>query len=127
MATILTKLPRELRDQIYRELLVDDVHCTGLNNDCLARKQLFPAILQVCKQVFIEASKILYEENSFLFTDAFYWDHYSEEHDHLYDVKGALSRAGPILFPTPGKPCAGFSRIKHVSKTPLPGSSLFNE
>lgn len=52
-------LPRELRDQIYRELLLEDVAWDEPQD----RYNLQPAILRVNKLVNEEASCILYDEN----------------------------------------------------------------
>lgn len=55
----LLSLPRELRDQIYRELLLEDLVWDEPHD----RYDLQPAILRVNKQVNEEASRILYDEN----------------------------------------------------------------
>ena len=116
MATILNKLPREMRDQIYRELLVDDVYGIGIVHDChhqfTKRKQLSPAILRVCKQVFFEASIILYEENTFYFTDAIYCGRPGHENE-------SIDCTHVILFPPHEKTIGTFDRIKHVSQIPI--------
>ena len=69
MAPFFEKLPRELRDQIYRELLADKVHHVEPQGkrygDRASRKQLSPVILRVCRQAYIEASIVLYENNIF--------------------------------------------------------------
>ncbi len=52
-------LPRELRDHIYRELLLEDL----VWDEPQDRYNLQPAILRVNKQVNEEASRILYDEN----------------------------------------------------------------
>lgn len=70
MVSFFQKVPRELRDQIYRELLVDNVHSVDpklrLDNTTV-KKQLCPAILRTCKQAYAEALAVLYEENVFRF------------------------------------------------------------
>ena len=104
MATILNKLPPELRNQIYRELLVD-VRCIRITKDWNAAffepEPLCPAILRVCKQVYLEASPILYGGNKFYFS----------EPDYLADLRKS------ILFPLLGKGAGEFKRIKHVSQS----------
>lgn len=55
-------LPRELRDQIYRELLLaDKVHAKEA-----FKYALEPAILRVNKQLYKECTRILYEENTWV-------------------------------------------------------------
>ena len=73
MVSFFQKVPRELRDQIYRELLVDNVHSVDPNGGRgldrrIAKKQLCPAILRTCQQAYAEALAMLYEENVFRFT-----------------------------------------------------------
>ena len=125
MATILNKLPREMRDQIYRELLLDDVHDIGIVHHCHhhlnERKQLSPAILQVCKQVFFEASIILYEENIFCFTDSYCYYHHHHVYEDLRLNKGIRCSdfAHEMPFLPPEKKIGTFERIKHVSRIPI--------
>ncbi len=52
-------LPRELRDQIYHELLLEDLVWDGPRD----RYDLQPAILRANKQISEEGSRVLYEEN----------------------------------------------------------------
>lgn len=54
-------LPRELRDQIYRELLLADKVCAAT-----FKYALEPAILRVNRQVHKECIPILYEENTWV-------------------------------------------------------------
>lgn len=54
-------LPRELRDQIYRELLVPEKNRNSRRS--LPSYTLYPEILHVNKQTHQEASEILYGEN----------------------------------------------------------------
>jgi hypothetical protein len=59
----LMKLPLELRARVYRELLLSEnslrmVESADING-------LHPAILRTCRQVYKEATKVLYEENEF--------------------------------------------------------------
>ncbi len=62
-------LPLEIRDKIYYELLKSDdsirvmKHWTQRYMRC--RPGVHPAILQVCKQVHAEASRVLYGKNTF--------------------------------------------------------------
>lgn len=58
----LMRLPRELRDQIYRELLVSKEKEPNTEEN-VARCTLEPAILRCSKQVHEEAYRVLYEEN----------------------------------------------------------------
>ena len=113
MATILNKLPRELRDQIYRELLVDDVNGIDVFNwgYLIKQKQLSPAILQVSKQVFFEASMIFYEENTFRINNLLYCAY----PDLMLSFQGHTNE---ILFPQ------DFGKIKHVSRSQYLFSSI---
>ena len=78
-------LPGEVRNQIYRFLLVNDKHV-----DTEARRlgkavttDLNPVILRVCKKVYKEASSVLYRENKFRFDYPFPDCHKCEEPYHL--------------------------------------------
>ena len=72
-----THLPRELRDQIYRELLLPDKTQVSRSARHTTRRlqsgnSLQPAILRVSKQMHREASMVLYKETKWvLFTMAF--------------------------------------------------------
>ena len=64
-------LPRELRDQIYRELLLPDktridYRTRATANETGSPYSLQPAILGACKQVHEEAWKILYKETNWI-------------------------------------------------------------
>jgi hypothetical protein len=62
----LMRFPRELRDQIYRVLLTT---AYGANLDPKGyslKFELHPAILRVSKQISVEASGVLYQENEFV-------------------------------------------------------------
>ncbi|KAG7001297.1 hypothetical protein G7Y79_00032g066500 [Physcia stellaris] len=69
IAPFFEKLHRELRDQIYGELLADKVHHIEPQGkrygDRASRKRLSPVIFRVCRQAYIEASIVLYENNIF--------------------------------------------------------------
>ena len=89
MAPFFEKLPRELRDQIYGELLADKVHHIEpqgkRNGDRAMRKQLSPVIFRVCRQAYIETSIVLYENNVFRYnvprpkTDGIFSEYQSRE------------------------------------------------
>lgn len=102
MAMLLHKLPLELRQQIYRELLLvtqDSLPPYGPDRVAnTSRKQLHSNILRACKQTYAEASLVLYEESHYAcdWAPAF-WNYYQE---------GADVRA--------------FGRIKHVRLLPFP-------
>ena len=55
-------LPAEIRQKVYRELLVSP---TVIDVD-FQKQNLHPAIMRTCRLVFQEAHKILYDENTFL-------------------------------------------------------------
>jgi hypothetical protein len=62
------KLPRELRDLIYRMLLTTP-YCTHFSSTTYypsLQFHLHPAILSVSKQISEEATEILYQENDFI-------------------------------------------------------------
>jgi hypothetical protein len=77
----LAKLPPEIRNKIYRLLLVnpDLAERSCVEKDNQFRRQtsgepvayeLSPALLTTCKQIYREASHVLYEENVFLISFA---------------------------------------------------------
>ena len=63
----LMDLPRELRDDVYRELLLPrNVRCKRVSDK---KRRLFsfqPAILRVCKQTYQESSRVLYKETNWV-------------------------------------------------------------
>lgn len=66
MATFFTKLPLEIRNLIYDELLLDKKNAIGLQGHREPDwKKLCPTILRTCKQAYAEGSSILYECNVF--------------------------------------------------------------
>lgn len=65
----LMDLPRELRDGVYRELLLPaKVRLRGerLPDEKKRFYALQPAILRVCKQTYIESSRVLYKETNWV-------------------------------------------------------------
>lgn len=74
----LEKIPREVRDHIYKLLLVNKVLATNRSIDrsnsrpiainYIPEKKfdLAPQLLRTCSQIYAEASKILYESNTFI-------------------------------------------------------------
>lgn len=56
-------LPGEIRNEIYKELLLIHPHST---RRILGDRPIYPQILIVCRKVHKEASQILYGENTFL-------------------------------------------------------------
>ena len=66
MAMFFSKVPREIRDQIYHLVLVDEASAIELSYAGSCRS-LHAAILQTCRQAYEEAMPMLYEKNSFLF------------------------------------------------------------
>ena len=83
MATFFTKVPRELRDKVYHELLrADDTldpdrrllrggTSSEFSNQA---EKLYPAIMRVCKQAQAEASIVLYGQNHLRFEITRYFD-----------------------------------------------------
>jgi len=61
-------LPPELRTMVYRELLLSDSafrlgHHGPYSHE--SRRQLYPQILRACQWIFMEASEVLYGDNTF--------------------------------------------------------------
>ena len=104
MATFFTKVPREIRDNVYQELLrVDDI----LDPDKRLQKsdipsqtsksteKLYPAILRACKQTEAEGSVVLYGQNRFRFETTSYFD----THPILSHYYGMIKHVNsPLLF-----------------------------
>lgn len=74
--TLLSRLPRELRDQIWREAVVEDIEIpinvaeyNTKDGEHRHRLQLEPALMLVCKQTRHEAADIYYLENTFSIAD----------------------------------------------------------
>ena len=66
MSAFFNKLPLEIRNFIYEELLLDKKNPIGPQYDGeFDRKMLYPTILETCKQAYVEGSRILYECNVF--------------------------------------------------------------
>jgi len=57
-----TRLPAEIREKVYRELLVSP----EVVDIDFKKPNLHPAIMRTCRAVLHEAHKILYDENTFL-------------------------------------------------------------
>jgi hypothetical protein len=73
---LLSKLPRELRDKIYREAVLEDIEIPihvahYMSKDCeqCSRLELEPALMLVCKQTRQEVAEIYYLENTFRITN----------------------------------------------------------
>ena len=83
------QLPVELRREIYRYLLVDPIlgQAQSISKHSAYgaeyRYGLTPSILTVCKQVYTEASQILYEENTFIMECYPQWVATTAEARHL--------------------------------------------
>ena len=73
MAVFFTETALEIRNNIYHELLVDEVDalkpqgCRRGINLAEMKMRIHPAILQTCKQAHIEGSVVLFEQNHFRF------------------------------------------------------------
>ena len=105
MVDYLSKLPHEISNEIYKELLVDTVDCIELQRTNphaeRPKKKLHTNILRASKLVYAQASTVLYGQNRFRF---------------LYP-KVCVKRGGTSLFSLQRRPQNGaFDRIKHVSK-----------
>ena len=66
MAILFDKMPREIRDKIYRLLLLDEVDNVE-SNLAVPCSSLYPVILRTCKQAYEEAMPVSYEKNTFSF------------------------------------------------------------
>jgi hypothetical protein len=70
----LGKIPREVRDYIYKLLLVNEVLATirsvdrpkSINSIPEKKFDLAPHLLRTCSPIYAEASKVLYESNTFI-------------------------------------------------------------
>ena len=60
----LLELPRELRDLIYREVLVGEEKTVALI-DCAGKAQAEPSLLRTCQQIREEAKNVYYVNNTF--------------------------------------------------------------
>ena len=69
----LLSIPRELRDRIYEELLCLDEFQTQQHHVFHAPRKLYPAILRVNRQLYHEASEILYDANGWVTLTAVDW------------------------------------------------------
>lgn len=103
MSDLLSKLPLEISNQIYEELLTDKVDPIELQSairDERPKKTLHTNILRVSKLVYAQASTVLYGKNRFRFE---------------YPKKCVL-RGGLNMYSLQTRPRKGaFDRIKHVS------------
>src|SRR6267378_3922920 len=61
----LMKLPLEIRNRVYRELLLSENSLRMVDLESADINGLHPVILRTCRQVYNEATKVLYEENEF--------------------------------------------------------------
>ena len=73
---LLSKLPRELRDKIYRDAVVENkdvpIHVTRYETEDGERRrrlQIGCALMRVCKQTRLEVADIYYLENTFRITE----------------------------------------------------------
>ena len=99
MAIFFDKVPLEIREKIYRELLVNEEKALEINwrGHCDSKgKHLYPAILRTCKQAWAEASAVLYEQNHF-------------RHESHLQKGTSLHLCNPLK--------GEFKRVKRVSKS----------
>ena len=70
MATLFNKLPLEVRNQIYEELLAVGKHFFVVDEPSVhkTKSNLYPAILSTCRQAYHEASAVLYGQNHLRYT-----------------------------------------------------------
>ena len=106
MASFLNKLPIEIRNQIYEDLLLYNAGPIKLNFDGNAIDRwhgrnvgLHTAVLRTCKQAYAEGSNVLYGHNHFHYCPTIFLSH-------------RYKKELPIT-------CA-FQKIKHVSYFSLP-------
>ena len=97
MASFFDKVPLEVREQVYRELLVNQDGAIELDGRYCNKRKLYTAILRTCKQAYTEASAVLYEQNHFRFES--------------WPEATSLDRNGILE--------GNFARIKQVSYVPL--------
>ena len=64
-------LPRELRDIVYRELLLPLFYHQSLRDGRKRYYRIQPTILRVCKQAYNESSKVMYEETKWVLVATF--------------------------------------------------------
>jgi len=74
-SALLSKLPRELRDKIYHDAVVEDndvlIRVTPYvteDGECRRRLEIGHALMRVCKQTREEVADIYYQENNFRVT-----------------------------------------------------------
>ena len=103
MTTLLT-LPLEIRNFVYRELLVDRNHARRpqLYGEG-AETALHTAILCTCRQIYDEAATILYKENIFLYRTRWFLKRLDRSMDRGRDTFKDET----------------FKRINHVRNIPL--------
>lgn len=82
-------LPRELRDGVYRELLLPTER---LPNKKKRRYALQPAILRVCKQTYQEASRVLYKETNWVLVTS------SEDVDDRWSLRVTQKIGFPFIY-----------------------------
>lgn len=110
---LLDRLPREIRYEIYSYLLVNPVLGTSwsvIENEAytLGKREhydLYPAILQTCRTIHMEASEVLYGTNTFFITCFSAEELYMIEHlcpitRHLEDEKPTTIERLTIYAPS---------------------------
>ena len=112
MSTFFTRLPRELREKVYKDLLLDEkngVEPQGTFPPGKKVRRIYPEILRACKQAYAEAIVVLYEQNLFRFE---YRGpcHFEYSYSYPYTENGEKR-----LFPKWVTLSANFSRITKVS------------
>ena len=97
-STTIFSLPGEIRNQIWRELVLSDTHL-AVEHFCNSNvKRLHqPTIAFVCKQFRSEALSIYYSENIWFLGKIGY---HNPEHVKLYDFNVRISRWHELLGPT---------------------------
>ena len=104
MSDLLSKLPLEISNQVYEELLVDKIDPielqSAIRDPQRLKKKLHTSILRVSKLVYAQASTVLYGQNRFRFQYP----------------KRCVKRGGMNLFSLQSRPKNGaLDSIKHVS------------
>lgn len=97
---LLSKLPRELRDQIWRKIVLEDLeipihvgHYETVEGEHCMRLQLDHPLMDVCKQVRAEVLDVYYVENTFRITDDIFSTRAVRElHRLLYPWAASMTR-----------------------------------
>jgi hypothetical protein len=131
----LDKLPAEVRNMIYSLLLVNPIlgeRSSILRGDDFGERTAYgltPALLATCKQIYREASHILYEKNIFIMS---FPPRYDEIFNHLnvspvtrYGVQDCFGRSAAAISKVRVWKLIVSSCHPRVSSLPSDGFSIF--